>query len=244
MTLTTPQEHTSTVTDNELTLDQLHCWYGHVSKCHLRTVLSEQGLQIRGDHLSQCKTCIEAKQTRTAIGSGPRTRAGELMHTLHSDVCGPMPVDSLRGKHYFLSIINNHSCYTTVCLLQKKSDAYNVFKNYLAAAPSGCRCQSLRSNQGGEYMLAAFCRLLEKNGIMHDTTASHMPELNGVYSNQDSRNPSGQRLSTPRHNSTTVCQRKPTMERRHSRGGQANRPHSVTYIHSAAVSLPSISNSK
>lgn len=85
--------------------------------------------------------CITAKQTHMAIGSGPWTQGSKPMHTLHLDMCGPMPVD-LHSRKWYL-IIDNHLCHATVYLLKKKSNRLSVFKSYFAATPAGRQCYYL-----------------------------------------------------------------------------------------------------
>lgn len=65
-------------------------------------------------------------------------------------------------------------------LLERKSEAIEAFKAYLATSPHATQCHSLVMDQGGEYLSKRFCKLLNKHGILHDTMASHSPELNGI----------------------------------------------------------------
>ena len=67
-------------------------------------------------------------------------------------------------------------------LLRQKSDAFEAFKNFKAAAEnqSEKRIKTLRSDNGGEYTSKEFEAYLKKSGITHQKTAPYTPEQNGV----------------------------------------------------------------
>jgi hypothetical protein len=51
-------EQAQTISNNKLTLDQLHHHYRHINKHQLHLLLSKQGCSFQGTHLLQCTTCI------------------------------------------------------------------------------------------------------------------------------------------------------------------------------------------
>jgi hypothetical protein len=81
---------------------------------------------------------------------------------------------------YYVTFIDEATCYAVVYLLSKKSKAIEAFKAYLSASPHAMCCWSLVTDQRGEYLLKGFWKLLCKCSIAHDTTAVHSPELNGI----------------------------------------------------------------
>ncbi|ELR18785.1 integrase core domain containing protein [Acanthamoeba castellanii str. Neff] len=97
------------------------------------------------------------------------------MEHLHSDVCGPVSVTTRDGKCYFISLVNDYSCYAMVYLLCK-----DVLQHFLWSAPLGRKCCFLHTDQGGEYKNDAVAKLLFEHGITHETMSSHMPEHNRV----------------------------------------------------------------
>ena len=66
--------------------------------------------------LTFCETCPQGKQHRTKFPSSD-WRAGELLGLVHSDVCGKMNEKSLGGAEYFLSFIDDKTCYVWVYFL-------------------------------------------------------------------------------------------------------------------------------
>lgn len=49
---------------------------------------------------------------------------------MHSDVCGPFEIKSLRGNFYFLTFIDEITRYMLAYLLEKKSEVFLNFKRF------------------------------------------------------------------------------------------------------------------
>jgi hypothetical protein len=95
------------------TLNLLHQWLSHVGEEWLHQMAKLQGLMLLcGNTLTQCIVCIKGKQTCPMIGKGLVTWADTPMHTIHYDVCRLMPVVSHAQHLYFISFIDDHTCYT------------------------------------------------------------------------------------------------------------------------------------
>jgi hypothetical protein len=91
-----------------------------------------------------------------------------------------MPVATAGGKCYFITFVNDTTCYTTVYLLKNKSDMSTAFVDFVCSAPASFRCVRLWSNNGGEYVAVAFQALLKQHSIMHLPMALHTPKHNRV----------------------------------------------------------------
>ena len=61
-------------------------------------------------------------------------RAKEPLQLVHSDVCGPVSVQARRGYEYFVTFIDDYSRYGYVYLMQRKSETFRKFKEFLAEA--------------------------------------------------------------------------------------------------------------
>ena len=61
-------------------------------------------------------------------------RAKEPLQLVHSDVCGPLNVLARGGHEYFILFIDDYSRYGYVYLMQKKSETFGKFKEFLAEA--------------------------------------------------------------------------------------------------------------
>jgi len=88
----------------------------------------------------------------------------------------------VKGHWYFVSFIDDFSCYVTVYLLHRKSDLPDdAFQAFLESAQIGSRTlRVLHSDQGSEYTSKELTKILEDNHVRLSTTPSHTPELNGV----------------------------------------------------------------
>ena len=104
------------------------------------------------------------KYTKTAFPSSDNRLVG-VLDLIHSDLCGPMSVVSLRGFEYYVTFIDDHSRKIWIYFLKsKKSEGvlqrFQEFKA-LVENQTGRKVRVLRSNNGGEYTskeFDGFCR--------------------------------------------------------------------------------------
>ena len=83
-----------------------------------------------------CETCVTSKQTRKPHvslnhGRGTQFDRGEKIHT---DVCGPINIESPRGTIYFVIFKDDFSGFRKVYFLRFKSEAllkFKVFESFL-----------------------------------------------------------------------------------------------------------------
>ena len=109
-------------------------------------------------------------------------RSKRKLQCVHSDVCGPMPTESIGGKKYFVTFIDDYSRCCSVYFIQPKSEVVDKFKEFEAATTtdSGQRVCVLWSDNGGEYVSLEFETYLKSRGIRHELTVPHSPQQNGV----------------------------------------------------------------
>ena len=69
-----------------------------------------------------------------------------------------------------------------IYFLKQKSEVAQVFWKFKARVEneSGCRIQTLRSDNGKEYNSESFNRFCEEAGIHHQLTTPYTPQQNGV----------------------------------------------------------------
>ncbi|XP_073121767.1 uncharacterized protein [Henckelia pumila] len=112
---------------------------------------------------------------RPFLSKGERVKGPlELVHT---NVCGPLNVQA-RGGY----VINDYSRYGYVYLMQRKSETFGKFKEFLAEAQKqlGKSLKILRSDRGGEYLDTEFKNHLIEKGIISHLTVPKTPQQNGV----------------------------------------------------------------
>lgn len=142
------------------------------------------GIDFRSqdDDLKNCEACIQGKQAALAFPKGIARRAKQLLELVHSDVCGPMSVDSCGGARYFVTFKDDHSRKTFGYLIKRKSEIMSCFikfKNFVEKQ-TGYSVKCLRSGNGGEYFSNKFINYLSGNGILHQSTVFYTPQRNGV----------------------------------------------------------------
>ncbi|KAL7724423.1 hypothetical protein ACLKA6_000726 [Drosophila palustris] len=72
--------------------------------------------------MSQCEVCISEKQAASSYKSATEKRTSDLLEIVHSDVCGPMRTNSISGRKYFVTFIDDFSRY---CFRSEYSEFYN-----------------------------------------------------------------------------------------------------------------------
>ena len=99
--------------------------------------------------------CIKGKQTNKSKKGA--TRSEHLLKTIHIDICFP-DIDSSDSK-YFITFIDDYSCYTYLYKLRSKDEALEAFKIFKVKIKKQCEKQIkiVRSDRGGEYI----CRYIE-----------------------------------------------------------------------------------
>ena len=109
-------------------------------------------------------------------------RNSKLLDLIHSDLCELNRILTRGGKRYFITFIDDYSRYTYVYLLKQKDEAFGAFKIFKAEVENqlNIKIKVLRSDRGGEYFSNEFTHFCEENGIIHESSAPHTPQQNGV----------------------------------------------------------------
>lgn len=77
----------------------------------------------------ECITCAKGKQARHAFNNTGH-RAHGLLDLVHTDVCGPMSVNSIGGSKYFVTFIDDHSREAFVYNIKSKSEVFAKFVQF------------------------------------------------------------------------------------------------------------------
>jgi hypothetical protein len=135
-----------------------HARLGHLNAKSMLQLSNKQmvdGLPtLKSDfELGVCEGCALGKSHRAAMPKQATNRATQLLELVHSDICGPLQVDSLGGKKYFITFIDDYSRVMIVRTIARKSEAFDSFLIFKAWAENltGNRIKTFRSDGGGEY---------------------------------------------------------------------------------------------
>ncbi|CAL8075801.1 unnamed protein product [Prunus armeniaca] len=118
-------------------------------------------------------------------------RSEKLLELIHTDICGPFPVNTHDGYKFFLTFTDDFSRYGYVYLIAEKSKALDMFKIYKAEVENqlDSKIKVVRSDRGGEFYgkftekgrnPGPFAIFLQQEGIVAQYTNPGTPQQNGV----------------------------------------------------------------
>lgn len=169
-------------------MNEISLW--HSRFCHLnvnyllqtRKVNGVRGLPKFKLKMVDCVSCKLAKFKRVSFKSIGRIRSKRPLELIHMDVCGPMPVKSMGGASYFLSITDDFSRMVTCFILKQKSEVFDKFIQFQTRAERELESKILnvRMDNGMEFCHNQFLDYFNKQGIKAERTNVYSPEQNGV----------------------------------------------------------------
>ena len=117
------------------------------------------------------------KQHRDSFLSESAWRAKYPLEMIHTDICGPMQVDSHFENKY--SLLFTYDCIrmTYVYFLRYKYGALECFKKFKAMTELQCgyKVKCLRSDRGGEFFSAEFAKYCSALRIQGQLTMAYTP---------------------------------------------------------------------
>jgi hypothetical protein len=159
-----------------------HSRLGHVSSSHLRFLASIGALEnLKTCDISDFSGCKLAKfsvlpfNRSISVSSSP-------FDLIHSDVWGPSPVSIKGGSRYYVSFIDDHTCYCWVYLMKHRSEFFEIYAAFRALIKTqhSTVIKCFRCDLGGEYTSNKFFQMLALDGTIHQTPCTDTPEQNGV----------------------------------------------------------------
>ena len=186
-------ENVSVASEQTNEIDLWHQRLGHINGQQLKEVVQKDvviGIKIpKAANLSFCEGCVEGKMHRKPFKPVGEIRSTRKLQLVHSDVCGPMHTESIGGRKYFVTFIDDFSRCCAVYFLRHKSEVLEKFKEFEAITTneSGQRIGTLRTDNGGEYVSREFEAYLKSKGIHHQLSVAHSPEQNGVVERRMNR---------------------------------------------------------
>jgi len=139
--------------------------------------------------LNVCVDCIKGKQTKhTKKGA---TRSTQILEIIHTDICGSFDVNYFNKEKYFITFVDDFSCFRHVYLLHEKSQSVNALEVYINEVERKLdkKVKIVRFERGGEYYErydesgqhpSSFAKFLKKHGICAQYTMPGTPQQNGV----------------------------------------------------------------
>src|SRR6266478_6204000 len=180
----------SALSTSILSPDLWHRRFCHIGQNRLKQLLSGSyvtNLEIKSPQpLSPlpdlCQHCIAGKHHRFPFPHTASNRRTKPLELIHSDLHGPVSVQTPQKHQYWISFIDDCTRYRTIYLLHKKSDAFAAFKEFKAFAEkqTGYSIKALRDDKGGEYMSKEMDTWMKSHGILREHATPATPQQNGV----------------------------------------------------------------
>ena len=158
----------------ETSIELWHKRIGHINLQRLRAMQSK-GVVIglppfelkRVERV--CEACQLGKQHRHPFPKERNVSKG-LLDVIHLDVWGPAQTPTLGGCRYYVTFIDDHSCYAWIFLMKKKSEVFSYFQNLKnrVEIETSWHIRCLRSDGGKEYFSDEFDSYLQGEGIQRE----------------------------------------------------------------------------
>lgn len=181
--LTTANETKKEATAKKLDPMLWHRRLGHVSIDSLPRIRDAvNGMNFVDKKFEKnCIACLKGKQCRLPFNH-EGTRATAPLELIHSDICGPMPTESIGRMRYYVSFVDDYSHLSKTYAIRLKSEAFEKFKIYKSWAENqtGYKIKKFRTDGGMEFCHSDFEIFLRDCGIVHQKTAPHSAQQNGV----------------------------------------------------------------
>lgn len=155
-----------------------HQRLGHPSKepCQLLSKIDSSS-SFNSQHV--CDVCPLAKQTRLPF-SNSAIKTSHPSDLIHCDIWGPPRAPTHSGARYFLTIVDDYSCFTWIHFMRFKSEIQGILKSFFTHVQTqfNCRIKSAHSDYGAEFtsMKSTFNDL----GILFQHSCPSAPQQNGV----------------------------------------------------------------
>jgi hypothetical protein len=121
-------QEVSVFTHAPLTYDIWHAHMGHTggeSMCRLPHIAKGFSLDSN-EPLSRCKSCIISKQLHQPHKTSESPPASCFLELIHSDVCGPIPIETPHHKCYFIIFLDDHTGILNLQLFATKDQALDA----------------------------------------------------------------------------------------------------------------------
>lgn len=174
---------TSNIACTASKIDTLQLWHerlGHQNKRHIKAFLKNRGVDVTIDN-EFCDGCAYGKHHRLHFGERIE-RATVPRELIHSDVCGPMNVESIGKSRYYVVFKDDYSGYRTIYCIRNKSEVQKKIEIFCTEIKTrfGENIKELRTDGGKEYVNTDVREFLEKLGIKHTVSVPYTPEQNGT----------------------------------------------------------------
>ena len=174
-------------TSSETSPQIWHHRFGHLNFNYIKQLSTKEMVQgmncdTKKSAKTECDACVVGKMAKKPFPAQSQSRATRPYEIVHSDVCGPLQVESKGGSKYMLTFTDDYSRYSTVYFLKSKSEVLPKFMEFVnfTEKNTGYQIKMIRSDNGGEYISTDFDSFCTKKGISRQFTSPYSPAQNGT----------------------------------------------------------------
>lgn len=163
--------------------ESLRTWHErlcHQGVKHVESFLKSRDIAFLSEDFI-CEGCIYGKMHRLPFRVR-KVRATRVREIIYSDVCGPMEVESISRKLYFVVFKDDFSGYRMIHFMRRKSEVFDKLVIVCEEIENRFseRIKELHSDGGGEYDNDRVISYLGSKGIKFSMNPPYTPEHNGV----------------------------------------------------------------
>lgn len=186
-----PKLYANFVSNGNIQRECIHVWhqrFGHRNLVDLKSMID--GNHIKGVKIKSCKCvdssicgiCCEGKMSRHKFPKESKHCTESKLDLIHSDLCGPMEVNTPSGNRYILTLIDDYSRFCFVYFLKHKSEAIDRIKEFVALVKNNFQknMKRFRSDRGGEFISKSMKEFFSSEGIIHEKSVPGCPQQNGI----------------------------------------------------------------
>jgi len=134
--------------------------------------------QVLHESNKSCSICPLAKQHRLSFPHSTSTST-QPFDLIHCDIWGPFFIKSLTGSSYFLTIVDDHTRFTWIHLLENKSQTRTHIQAFfnLVETQFNAKIKILRSDNGAKFNMNYF---YATKGVIHQLSCVETPQQNST----------------------------------------------------------------
>ncbi|PLW34904.1 hypothetical protein PCASD_14760 [Puccinia coronata f. sp. avenae] len=154
-----------------------HNRLGHACIACIRLAIPGKKMEVFGS----CDPCMKGKLSRIPFRSHFNPTTAPLQ-VIHGNIVGPIAPLTNSGKCYFLTLVNQHTGYISVTLLNQNLDAMSaflIFKTFFENQ-TGHSIKKLITDGGGKFVNKSLTSSLDSFGIQHNMSPPYTLQHNGI----------------------------------------------------------------
>lgn len=160
-----------------MSLHEFHCCMGHANIRALSSMVNRgiiTGIKLTGDKAGFCKGCAMGQLKHEPFPAHRSSlQAKHYGGRIHSNIWGPVLIESLGCCRYFIVFVDDHSNEVIVAGLRVKSEALEAYRHFEAWAKVHCGTTAIsewQTDSAGEFTSKEAEKHLKEQGTHHHIT--------------------------------------------------------------------------